>query len=104
MSLTGDPTTDLLIPIALQLVGAVRAGEQSGVDEAVAAAILATGGRCDPGTALAVICAALVSEDATPSELLAWYRTNAEYERLVGNGVDPLIAGELSGWKNRTAA
>jgi hypothetical protein len=104
VSLTGDPLTDTLVPVALQLIGAVRAGDSDAVAEAFAAAILATGGRCDPGEALAVVCAALVPDESTPSELLGWYRVTAEYERLLGNGVDPTIAGELSGWKNRTAA
>lgn len=103
--LTGDPTTDVLVPVALQLVGAVRAGDPAAVDEAFAAAILATGGRCDPGQALAIVCAALVPDDASASELLAWREPADRYRHLLEKGVDPKIARELTGKTgSRTAA
>lgn len=96
-SLTGDPTTDALVPVALQLVGAVRAQDSGAVDEVFASAIELTGGRCDPAAALAIVCAALVPEDAQPSQLLRWQRAAAEYQRLIEKGVDPVIAEQLAG-------
>lgn len=79
MTLTGDPVTDQLVPIAARLVGAVREGDADGIEQALADTILATGGRCDPGAALAVVLAAMVPDDVEPSRLLAWRRT---YEAL----------------------
>lgn len=72
MSLTGDAQTDALVPIAQRFVGAVHDGDTELVDELVAQTILATGGKCDPGTALAVVLAAMVPDDQAPSRLLAW--------------------------------
>lgn len=74
MTLTGDPVTDQLVPIAARLVGAVRDHDPDGVEQALADTILATGGRCDPGAALAVVLAAMVPDDSAPSRLLAWRR------------------------------
>lgn len=103
-SLTGDLATDALVPVAQQLVGAVRAGDSEAVDEAFAAAIDATGGRCNPAEALAVVLAAMVPDNHTPSYLLKWMRADAEYHRLVGKGIEPHIAEQLAGREKRTAA
>lgn len=103
-SLTGDPVTDALIPAAQQLIGAVRAGDPDAVDEAFAAAIDATGGRCNPAEALAVVLAAMVPDHHTPTYLLKWMAAEAEYQRLVGQGVPPDVARDLTGQTKRTAA
>lgn len=104
-SLTGDPATDALIPAAQQLVGAVRANDPAAVEEAFAAAIIATGGRCNPAEALAVVLAAMVPDHHTPTYLLKWMAAEAEYQRLLGQGVPPDVARELAGQtKKRTAA
>ena len=95
MSLTGDPATDALVPIAQRLVAAVREHDAELVDVCVAETILATGGRCDPGIALAVVLAALVPDGYSPSALLAWRRTHAEFERLTARGVTPAVARDL---------
>lgn len=95
-SLTGDDVTDALVPIAQQLVGAVRNGDTDGVDEALAAAIVVTGGRCDPGVALAVVCAAMVPDEDHPSHLLKWWRFQFEYDRLIAAGISPSVARELT--------
>lgn len=95
-SLTGDPATDALVPAALMLIGAVHAHDPNGVDEALAEAIIITGGRCDPGAALAVVCAAMVPVDDRPTDLLRWCKEAAEYERLVEKGVDPKVARDLT--------
>lgn len=97
MSLTGDPVTDALVPIAARFVGAVRDNDQQAIDELLAEAIDTTGGRCDPGVALAIVCAALVPEDRSPTELLAWRAIQSEYDRLCAAGIDDHIARELCG-------
>lgn len=97
MSLTGDPTTDALVPIAERFVGAVRDGNSELIDELLAEVITTTGGRCDPGTALAVVLAAMVPDDQPPSRLLLWRKAFTEYERLLDRGVNHVVAKELSG-------
>lgn len=82
MSLTGDPVTDQLVPIAARLVGAVRDNDPDEVEQALADTILATGGRCDPGAALAVVLAAMVPDDVEPSRLLAWHKAYAVLDQL----------------------
>ena len=74
MDLTGDPTTDALVPIAQRFIGAVHNHDTRAIDELVGETIYATSGRCDPGMALAVVLAAMVPEWLTPSMLLAWLR------------------------------
>jgi hypothetical protein len=91
-SLTGDPVTDELVPIAQQLIDAVHNEDPDAVDAAFAEAITATGGRCDPGQALAILCAAMVPENASPAGLLAWWGYRAEYERLTATA--PPATGE----------
>lgn len=95
-SLTGDPVTDELVPVAQNLIGAVRDNDPAAVDEAFAAAADILAGRSDPAAALAVVCAAMVPEETSPSQLLLWWRFRAEYDRLVSSGVTPHIARELA--------
>lgn len=99
MSLTGDPTTDALVPIAERFVGAVRDGDAAAVDELLAEVITTTGGRCDPGTALAVVLAAMVPDDVEPSRLLLWRKAFAEYQKLVDRGVDHTVAQQLADYR-----
>jgi len=89
VSLTGDPGMDQLIPIAMQLVGAVRRFDPAGVAEAIEAA------RAMPDGALTVLLAAMVPWDKAPTELLAWWTRRADYQKLVGAGVDPATAMTL---------
>jgi hypothetical protein len=96
-SLTGDPITDALVPVAQRLIGAVRDHDTAAVDEALAAAITVTGGRVDPAVALAIVCAAMVPEDIQPSRLLLWVQFQAEYDRLCDAGINPNIARQLTG-------
>lgn len=95
-SLTGDAVTDELVPVAVQLVGAVRDADRDGVARALQLAEHVAGGRCDPLSALAVVLAALVPYDARPSELLSWWGYRAEYMRLRARGVDEATAHELT--------
>lgn len=105
MSLTGDPTTDALVPIAQRFVEAVHEHDAEMIDESLAEVIIATGGRCDPAVALAVVLAALIPDGHSPSALLAWIKTRDELERLTTRGVSPGIAGQLTMTQlKRTAA
>lgn len=94
-SLTGDAVTDALVPIAMRLAGAVRSQDAAAVDEAFADAILATGGRCDPGQALAVVCAAMVPDDSRASTSLLWLSVEAERDRLAAAGVSHTVLAAL---------
>lgn len=71
-TLTGDPASDALVPIAQRLIAAVRDADAGSVDMCIADAIIATQGKCDPGTGLAVVLAAMVPDHYRPSQLLAW--------------------------------
>lgn len=96
-SLTGDPLTDQLALIALQLVGAVTDVDQERIDRAFTDAAKVVAGRADPAVALAVVLAAMVPDDERASTLLGWWGYRAEYERLVAAGVDAKVARELTG-------
>ncbi|HKS46736.1 MAG TPA: hypothetical protein VJT49_16815 [Amycolatopsis sp.] len=100
-SLTGDPLTDALIPVAQRFVGAIRDHDAELVDELLAEVILVTGGRCEPGTALAVVLAAMVSDQHAPSVLLTWLRSRAECQRLIDHGVSPEVARQLTNMESR---
>lgn len=104
MSLTGDPFTDRLAPIAVRFVAAVHDQDADLIDELLAEAIEASGGRCDPGAALAVLCAAAVPErmlDRSMSEMFGPARIRAEYARLCASGVAQEVVEYMNG---RTAA
>lgn len=96
-SLTGDDTTDALVPIAQRFVGAVREFDTDLMDELLAEVIDTTGGRCDPAVAMAVTLAAMVPDDGTPSGLLNWVPAAVEYDRLTRQmGVAAGIAKQLT--------
>lgn len=65
---SADRRVDQAIPLAARVVGAVREGDRDAVAELVAGA---------DWPALLVALAAMVPEDRTPSELLAWHTTDA---------------------------
>ena len=96
--ITGDPELDRLVPAAVRLIGAVRQYDPEDVAAAFddAAATLAGTGRT-PAAAVAVILAAMVPWDATPTDLLAWVRRHHEFERLRAAGVDPAAAATIVG-------
>lgn len=96
MSLTGDATTDALVPIAQRVVGAVRDMDWRQVDECLAETIETTGGRCDPAVALLVVTAAMVPDGARPSGLLSWVGTHLEFDRLTTRGVPVDVARQLT--------
>ncbi|MGH3985929.1 MAG: hypothetical protein ACRDTZ_01245 [Pseudonocardiaceae bacterium] len=69
---TGHTLGDAVLPSALRLVGAVRTGDSEEILDAIAAARDATGDHPFWRTALIIVLAGMVDEDATPSELLSW--------------------------------
>lgn len=97
MSLTGDPATDVLVPIAQQFVGAVRDHDPDRMEQLLADVVDATGGRCDPAMAMAVLCAAMVPDSLNAPALLAWRKTRDEFQRLTDRGVSAGIARQLMG-------
>lgn len=96
MSLTGDATTDALVPIAQRFVGAVREMDSELMDELIAEVIETTGGRCDPAMALLVVTAAMVPDDSQPSGLLSWVHSHVEFDRLTQRGVPVDVARQLT--------
>ena len=83
-SITGDPTTDALVPVASALVWAVKTQNDAEVAE-ILDHVDARG--------LAVVLAAMLPDDQPPSALLAWFANPREYIRLREVGVDSLTAG-----------
>lgn len=71
-TLTGHPVGDAVLPAALRLVGAVREGNATEITAAIASARTATDDHPYWRTALILVLAGMVDDNATPSELLAW--------------------------------
>lgn len=69
---TGHFLGDAVLPSALRLVGAVRAGEPREILDAIAAAQEATNDHPLWRTALILVLAGMVPDDASPRQLLAW--------------------------------
>lgn len=88
MSLTGDPRTDRMVPIAARLVGAVREWD---LDEIAGAVVEAR----EDMMALVIVLAAMVPYDRTAGELLGWVGHREEFKRLVDFGIDPSAAATI---------
>lgn len=86
MSITGDPSTDELVPLATRLVWSVRKGDRADV-----AAVLAV---ADPA-GLAVVLAAMVPDDMSPRDLMRWLVDPEEYGRLREDGIGSMAAMNL---------
>lgn len=87
----GDDRADLaeqMVPVACQLAMAVRD------DPAEVEQILTD--HAHVLSALAVVLAAMVPDDRTPDELLAWMEWNGEYQRLRDLGVRNEAAREVA--------
>lgn len=72
MTSTGHPVGDAVLPAALRLVGAVRAGDPVEITAAIGSAYEAADHHPYWTTALLLTLAAMVPDDARASELLAW--------------------------------
>ncbi|MGH3495767.1 MAG: hypothetical protein ACRDQ1_21425 [Sciscionella sp.] len=71
MTPTGHPIGDAVLPAALRLVGAVRAGDPVEITAAIGGAYEAAD-HAYWMTALVLVLAGMVPDDARPSQLLAW--------------------------------
>lgn len=89
--MTDEALAESLVPIAARLVGTIR---DFGPDDVQAVLAEVPNGRHD---ALAVVLAAMVDPDQSPSNLLAWTRGGLEYHRLVAAGVNASTAAVLAG-------
>jgi hypothetical protein len=95
-SLTGDPVTDQLLPIALQMIWAVREQDPAAVADLFAAAEEVAGDPVTAARGLAVVACALCPDDLRASQALAWLANPREYHRLIVSGVDSVTAGVLA--------
>jgi hypothetical protein len=78
---TGHFLGDAVLPSALRLVGAVRAGDSAEILDAIAAAREAANDHPMWRTALILVLAGLVPDDASPRQLLAWNWTEEARKR-----------------------
>jgi hypothetical protein len=100
-SLTGDAATDAVLPAAVNLVWAVRQDSQDEVAGALLDAADALSGRVERPdvvslSALVVVLAAMVPDDQSPAELLAWRRNRDGYLRLREAGFDSRTAAQFA--------
>jgi hypothetical protein len=95
-SLTGDPLTDELLPIALQMIWAVREQDSEAVADLFAAAEEVAGDPVTAAQGIALVAFALCQDDLEPSKALAWVANPEEYVRLRAEGVDAITAGVLA--------
>lgn len=107
-SLTGDPTTDAVLPAALRLVWAVReddaSEEAAALDEAYASVQQA---GLDPSMtlhALILTLAGMVPDDRSAAELLTWLRNPSGYIKLRQQGLGADIAASIAAEHARDAA
>lgn len=82
--LTGDDLTTALIPLAEDLVTAVHALNPSVVGDIIAHAAALAGDPLTAARLLAVLSAAMVSEDHAVSASLGWTLDPAGYQRRRG--------------------
>lgn len=80
--LTGDRLTEALIPLAVDLVAAVHADNRAVVTDLFQHAGALAGGPLAAARHLAVVLAAMCSEDHAPAATLGWTRNPREYRRL----------------------
>ena len=86
-SLTGDPRTDALVGPAVQLAAAAHEHDGNRIASLLADIADLHG--------LVITLAAMVPDDRTPTELLAWLAQPHEYQRLRAEGVDCLTANDV---------
>lgn len=94
--LTGDRLTDDLLPVAMQLICAVRECDSQLVSDLLAAAEDVAGDPLTASRGLTVVLASLCQDDQEPSTALAWLGNPEEYRRLRELGVDSITAGVLA--------
>ena len=94
--LTGDRYLETLVPSAEKLVRAVHEDRPMHVEAMLADAEQLYGDPLAGARALVVLLAAMVPDDQTAAQLLAWRRNPHEYRRLRGLGVPAVEAAELA--------
>lgn len=94
--LTGDRHLETLVPSAEKLVRAVRNDQPMHVDAMLADAEMVYGDPATAARALVVLLAAMVPDDQTAADLLAWRRNPHEYRRLRAAGVPAREAAHLA--------
>lgn len=80
--LVGDELADALVPLAADMVTAAHAKNRPLVGDIFAHATALAGDELVAAQLLAVLCAAMCSEDHAPNASLGWTRNPAEYRRL----------------------
>jgi hypothetical protein len=84
-SLTGDPSTDALVPADSALVWAVKNGDTAEVSRVL-------NEQHGYLYGLLVVMAAMVPDDQTPAELLSWQIDRERYLALREQGIDSATA------------
>jgi len=101
---TGDDLTDDLIPLATQLIWAVRQDDAERVAELIRQADTVAGDPLTAAHGLVIVLAALCPDDLQVSTALAWRTNPAEYHRLRAAGVGSTTAGVLASQRAREVA
>lgn len=96
MSLTGDRRLEALIDPAMVIVRAVHEDNPMHIEAMITEAVNVYRSEPDGLRALVVLLAAMVRDDKTERELLAWFRNPTEYRRLRKAGVDADTAGTMA--------
>lgn len=95
-ALTGDRYLETLVPSAEKLVRAVHNDQPMHVEAMLADAEMVYDDPATAARALVVLLAAMVPDDQTAAELLAWRKNPHEYRRLRAAGVPAREASHLA--------
>jgi hypothetical protein len=94
--LTGDRYLETLVPSAEKLIRAVHEERPMHIEAMLADAEQLYGDPLTGAHALVVLLAAMIPDDKTAAELLAWRKNPHEYRRLRALGVAATEAAELA--------
>jgi len=94
--LTGDRYLETLVPSAEKLIRAVHEERPMHIEAMLADAEQLYGDPLTGAHALVVLLAAMIPDDKTAAELLAWRKNPHEYRRLRSLGVPAAEAAELA--------
>jgi hypothetical protein len=87
---------DALIEPAMVIVRAVHEDNAMHIDAMLSDAERVYGDALQGARAMVVLLAAMVRDDRTEKELLAWFRNPVEYRRLRAAGVNAETAGQMA--------
>lgn len=94
--LTGDRNLETLVPSAEKLIRAVHEERPMHIEAMLADAEMVYGDPLTGARALVVLLAAMIPDDKTAAELLAWRKNPHEYRRLRAAGVSAAEAAHLA--------